>query len=49
VFLENGKAISLNDVNKLYGNETFYENYNGSVTEKNLLNKFSKIKYKSFE
>ena len=49
VFLENGKAISLNDVNKLYGNETFYENYNGSVTEKNSLNKFSKIKYKSFE
>ena len=48
VFLENGKTISFNDVNKLYGNETFYKNYNGCVTEKNSLNNFSKINYRNF-
>ena len=34
VFVENGKAISSLDINKLYGNDTFYKDYNGSLTEK---------------
>ena len=35
VFVENGKAISSLDINNLYGNDTFYKDYNGCITEKN--------------
>ena len=35
VFVENGKTISSLDVNNLYGNDTFYKDYNGYHTEKN--------------
>ena len=35
VFVENGKAISSNDINNLYGHDTFYKDYKGLVTEKN--------------
>ena len=34
VFVENGKAISSLDINNLYGNDTFYKDYNGCITEK---------------
>ena len=34
VFVENGKAISTADINNLYGNDTFYKDYSGCVTEK---------------
>ena len=33
VFVENGKAVSNFDINKLYGNDTFYKDYN--LTENN--------------
>ena len=45
VFVENGKTISLAEVNKIYGNETFYKNYEGCATEKNSVSKFSKINF----
>jgi hypothetical protein len=45
VFVENGKTISLAEVNKIYGNETFYKNYEGCATEKNCVSKFSKINF----
>ena len=45
VFVENGKTISLAEVNRIYGNETFYKNYDGCATEKNALSKFSKINF----
>ena len=34
VILENGKTISLADINKIYGNETFYKDYDECATEK---------------
>ena len=36
VFVENGKAISTTEINNLYGYDTFYKNYNGCATEKNI-------------
>ena len=36
VFVENGKAISNTEINNLYGYDTFYKNYNGCATEKNI-------------
>ena len=45
VFVENGKTISLAEVNKIYGNETFYKNYEGCATEKNSVSKFYKINF----
>ena len=48
VFLENGKTISLADVNKIYGNETFYKNYDGCATQKNTTSKLSKINFEDF-
>ena len=36
VFVENGKAISSTDINNLYGNDTFYKDYSGCETEKNV-------------
>ena len=36
VFVENGKAISTTDINDLYGYDTFYKDYNGCATEKNI-------------
>lgn len=45
VFVENGKTISLAEVNKIFGNETFYKNYEGCATEKNSVSKFSKINF----
>ena len=34
VFVDNGKAISSTEINSLYGNDTFYKNYNPYITEK---------------
>ena len=42
VFVENGKAISSLDINNLYGNDTFYKDYNGCITEKKT-NRIKKI------
>jgi hypothetical protein len=36
VFVENGKAITRNEVNNLFGHDTFYKNYIACQTEKNL-------------
>ena len=36
VFIENGKAITHNEINNLFGHDTFYKNYTGCQTEKNL-------------
>ena len=40
VFMENGKTISLADVNKIYKNDIFYKDYQGFNTEKNERRKF---------
>lgn len=45
VFTENGKTITLAEVNKVYGNETFFKDYNESVTEKNMTNRFGRINF----
>ena len=45
VFVDNGKTISIKDINKIYGNETFYKNYDKCITEKNNINKFAKINF----
>ena len=29
VFVDNGKVIMYNDINKIFGDETIYKNYNG--------------------
>ena len=34
--MENGKATSLADINKIFGDETFYKDYDGCITEKNI-------------
>ena len=36
VFMENGKAISSSDINSLFGHNTFYKDYSGCKTEKNI-------------
>ena len=36
VFVENGKVISFSDINNLYGHDTFYKDYKGCATEKNI-------------
>ena len=41
VFMENGKAITHNEVNNLFGHDTFYKNYTGSKTESNMTMKTS--------
>jgi len=41
VFVENGKAITHNEANNLYGHDTFYKNYSGCNTEKNMTGKTS--------
>ena len=45
VFVENGKAISSSDINNLYGHDTFYKDYKGCATEKNL-NSFHKNNFR---
>ena len=45
VFVENGKTISSFDINNLYGNDTFYKDYNGCITEK----KTNRIKKNNLE
>jgi hypothetical protein len=41
VFVENGKAITRNEVNNLFGHDTFYKNYTSCQTEKNMTMKTS--------
>ena len=41
VFIENGKAITHNEVNNLFGHDTFYKNYSNCATEKNMTEKAS--------
>jgi hypothetical protein len=41
VFIENGKAITHNEINNLFGHDTFYKNYTGCQTEKNMTMKAS--------
>lgn len=41
VFMENGKAITHNEVNNLFGHDTFYKNYTGAKTESNMTMKTS--------
>ena len=48
VFVENGKTINFKDINKLFGNETFFQNYKGCITEKNN-DKYRKYNFKNFE
>ena len=48
VFMENGKATSLADVNKIYGNETFYKDYDESNSEKNSQKKLGSYNIKYF-
>jgi hypothetical protein len=45
VFTENGKTITLAEVNKVYGNETFFKDYNEGITEKNMTNRFGRINF----
>ena len=46
VFVENGKAISTIDINNLYGYDTFYKDYNGCSTEKNIRMNKNYYRYK---
>jgi hypothetical protein len=41
VFIENGKAITHNEINNLLGHDTFYKNYTSCQTEKNMTMKTS--------
>ena len=41
VFIENGKAITHNEINNLFGHDTFYKNYTSCQTEKNMTMKTS--------
>ena len=41
VFIENGKAITHNEINNLFGHDTFYKNYTSCQTEKNMTMKAS--------
>ena len=45
VFTENGKTITLAEVNKVYGNETFFKDYNEGITEKNMTNRLGRINF----
>jgi len=44
-FKENGKTLTLSEINKLYGNETFYKDYNGYSTEKNMQSKLKRMNF----
>ena len=46
VFVENGKAISLTDINNLYGNNTFYKDYIYCRTEKSTINNINNFRDK---
>ena len=39
VFVDNGKVILYKDVNDIFGNETFYKNYNSGIIESSLGNR----------
>mgnify|MGYP006873113255 CR=1 FL=1 len=41
VFMDNGRAITNNEVNNLFGHDTFYKNYINCKTEKNINKKFN--------
>ena len=44
-FKDNGKTLTLSEINKLYGNETFYKDYNGYSTEKNMQSKLKSVNF----
>ena len=48
VFMENGKATSLADINKIFGDETFYKDYEGCITEKNIYRNYGCFNLKDF-
>ena len=48
VFMENGKATSLADINKIFGNETFYKDYDEFKTEKNTQRNLGSYSLKDF-
>ena len=48
VFMENGKATSLADINKIFGDETFYKDYDGCITEKNIYRNYGCFNLKDF-
>ena len=45
VFKENGKTMTSSEINKLYGNDTFYEDYNRYATEKNMQSKLKRMNF----
>ena len=54
VFVENGKAITTSDINNLYGNDTFYKDYGGCLTEKKAIpgkgiNFRDNLRYKNYK
>ena len=49
VFMENGKTISLAEVNKIYQNDIFHKDYSGFETEKNERRKFRYNLFKDTE
>lgn len=49
VFMENGKTTSLADINKVYGHETFYKNYNESNTEKNTQRNIGSYNFRDYQ
>ena len=49
VFMENGKVISLAEVNKIYKNDIFYKDYNSSNNEQKEGKKFWKNIFKISE
>ena len=48
VFMENGKATSLAGINKIFGDETFYKDYDGCITEKNIYRNYGCFNLKDF-
>ena len=49
VFMENGKTTSLADINKVYGHETFYKNYDESNTEKNTQRNIGSYNFRDYQ
>ena len=49
IFMENGKATFLGDINKIYGNETFYKNYDVSDTKKTIQRNIGSYNFTDFQ